>query len=168
MEVLALLILGLFSFIGFIAIFFTTFGTFIMFVGMVIFAAMTDFAVITPGWLAVLFALYVFGELMEFLMTVLGAKVFGGSNWSAFGAMVGGILGAVAGLIFGGIGLFPATLLGIFLGGFFPEYLRHKEFQRSVKAGVGGVVGRVGSIVVKVGIALIMMATTVGLIYGHR
>lgn len=161
METIALLILVIFSVIGFVAIFFTTFGTFIMFAGVVIYAVMTDFDVITPGWLAVLFVLYAVGELVEFVMTVLGAKVFGGSNWSAFGALVGGLLGAVAGLVFGGIGLFPATLVGVFGGGFLPEYVRHKEFRRSVKAGVGGVVGRVGSIVVKVLIACVMITIVI-------
>ncbi|MFC1632204.1 DUF456 family protein, partial [Candidatus Omnitrophota bacterium] len=70
---------------------------------------------------------------------------------------VGGILGATFGAAFFGVGLFIGTLLGIFLGAFLVELFVRGDLVRSVKSGAGGVLGRLGSIVAKVGVAVAML-----------
>jgi uncharacterized protein YqgC (DUF456 family) len=69
---------------------------------------------------------------------------------------VGGILGALIGIYFLGVGVIIGTFLGIFFGAFIVELYHHRDFIKSFKAGAGGVLGRAGSIIVKVVIALLM------------
>jgi len=156
MEALALTILILLSLIGFCAIFFTTFGTLIIFIGAVAHSLLTGFAFINPKVLLILLLLYLCGEVVEYLFVIIGAKKFGASNAATVGAVVGGIIGAVAGVLFPGAGIVLGTFLGIFLGAFLVELIIHKDLIKSLKAGTGGVVGRVGAVAVKVVIALIM------------
>jgi uncharacterized protein YqgC (DUF456 family) len=48
--------------------------------------------------------------------------------------------------------------MGIFLGAFLAELIVNKDFLRSLKSGAGSVMGRVGSIIAKLVIALAMLA----------
>lgn len=156
MEVFALTLLLLLSLAGFAAIFFTTFGTFIIFTGTVLYAFLTGFSILGAKTLLVLLTLYLSGEVLEYVFIIIGAKKFGASNAAVLGAIIGGILGGVLGAAFFGIGLILGTFLGIFLGAFLVELVIQKDVVKSLKAGAGGVLGRVGSIVAKVIIAIIM------------
>ncbi len=156
MEIAGLTLLAIFSIVGFLAIFFTTFGTLIILSGAVIYAAMTGFSVFGTDALIMLLLLYLCGEVIEYVFVIIGAKKFGASNAATAGAIAGGIAGAVAGATFLGISLIAGTFLGIFLGAFLVELLLHRDLVKSVKAGAGGVIGRVGSVVVKVLIAIAM------------
>lgn len=158
MEIFALIVLAVLSMAGFAAIFFTTFGTFLILIGALLYSLMTEFVVLPPRLLLVLIFLYLCGEVLEYVCVVLGAKKFGASNKAAAGALIGGIFGAAAGVYFFGIGIIFGTFLGIFFGAFTVEYLIQKDLVRSLKAGAGGVFGRIGSIAAKVIIAAIMFA----------
>jgi len=161
MEVFALVILIAFFVVGFIALFFTTFGTFIMLLGAILYALLTNFSIISFKALIVLLILYLFGEVLEYLFIILGAKKLGASNPAIFGALAGGILGAVFGVSFLGLGAILGTILGIFLGAFLVELIIQRSLIKSLKAGAGGVLGRVGSIVAKVLIAIAMLGILV-------
>ncbi len=161
MEILALTILIVCSLAGFAAIFFTTFGTFIILIGALLYSALTGFLVLSVRDLIILLILYLFGEAAEYVFVILGAKKLGASNKAAFGALIGGIVGAIVGAGFLGIGLIFGTFLGIFLGALVVELVVHKDLMKSFKAGTGGVLGRVGSIIAKVLIAAIMFAVIV-------
>jgi len=139
MELAALSLLALFSFAGFICIFFTTFGTLIVFLGALLFALMTDFSILNFHILLILFALYLFGEVVEYVCVILGARKFGASNLAAFGGIVGGIIGAVMGASFFGAGIILGTFLGIFLGAFLVDLIVQRDLVKSLKAGAGGV-----------------------------
>jgi len=156
MEIIALSLLILFSLVGFAAIFFTTFGTLIILVGAVLYALMTSFSLVGIEALILILTLYLVGEVLEYVFVILGAKKFGASNAAVAGAIVGGILGAAMGAAFFGVGLIFGAFIGIFLGAFTVELLIHRDLVKSLKAGAGGVLGRVGSVVVKVMIALMM------------
>jgi uncharacterized protein YqgC (DUF456 family) len=156
MEIFALSILILFGLAGFAAIFFTTFGTLIILIGSVLYALMTGFSVIGVKALLFMLALYLIGEVAEYVFVIAGAKKFGASNVAVVGAIAGGIVGAVIGAGFFGVGLIFGTFLGIFLGAFLVELVVQRDLVRSLKAGTGGILGRFGSIVVKVIIALFM------------
>ncbi|MFH1995375.1 MAG: DUF456 domain-containing protein [Candidatus Omnitrophota bacterium] len=158
MEILALVLLIFFSLIGFTAIFFTTFGTFIMLIGALLYAFLTGFVILPVKYLAVLIALYLCGEVLEYAFVIIGAKKLGASNAGVAGALFGGIIGAIVGAGFFGIGLIAGTFLGIFLGAFLVEYCIHRDLVRSLKAGTGGILGRIGSVIAKVGIAVVMLS----------
>ncbi len=157
MEGLALVLLIIFSLIGFAAIFFTTFGTLVILIGATLYAILTDFSIIGVKPLIILVALYLCGEVLEYILIIIGAKKLGASNAAVIAAIIGGILGAIIGAGFLGIGLILGTFLGIFLGAFVVELFVQKDFVRSLKAGAGGVIGRIGSIAAKVAIAVIML-----------
>ena len=157
MEILALAILVIFSLIGFAAIFFTTFGTFIILIGAVLYAVMTGLSIIGLKILLILVTLYLCGEVLEYIFIIVGAKRLGASNPAVLGAIIGGIAGAVIGAGFFGVGLILGTFLGIFLGAFLVELVIQKDLVKSLKAGAGSVLGRAGSIVAKMVIALIML-----------
>ena len=72
--------------------------------------------------------------------------------------MVGGILGFMLGATIGlGIGIIPFTLLGIFLGGFLMELDQRKTVKQAIKSGAGGVFGRLGVVVMKVLLTIVMI-----------
>ena len=161
MELLALSILIASSLIGFIAIFFTTFGTLIILIGSIAYASLTQFSILSLRTLIILFTLYLCGEVLEYACIIIGSKKLGASNAAVVGALIGGILGAIIGTSFFGVGLILGTFLGIFLGAFLIELIIQKDLIRSLKAGVGGVLGRIGSIIAKVIIAAVMFAVII-------
>ena len=156
LETAALVLLILSGFLGFLAVFFTGFGTFIILLGAVAYAWLTQFQTITLPLLVILLVLYLIGEILEYFLVVMGAKKWGASNWAVVGALAGGILGAASGMAFFGVGIFVGTLVGIFLGAFLVELMIKRDVKGALKAGAGSLLGRVGSIVIKVFIALIM------------
>jgi len=157
MLTLAIFFLIISQIIGFICIFLTSFGTFIIFFGIFSFAWMTKFKILSFGAMGIFFALYVLGEVLEFVLTALGAKAAGASGYAIWGALLGGIIGAVLGTALLGVGVIIGTFLGIFLGAFLVELLGRQGMRRALMAGAGSLLGRLGSIIVKLMIALIMM-----------
>ncbi|MDP3921402.1 MAG: DUF456 domain-containing protein [Candidatus Omnitrophota bacterium] len=163
MEYAAFAVLILFSLIGFFGIFFTSFGTFFILMGALAFAFMTDFAIFDVITLSLIAVLYAVGEVLEYVAVVIGAKKLGASNGAVVGAIIGGIVGAGVGALFFGIGAIPGTFLGIFLGAVLVELLVRKDLGQAIKAGVGGLIGRIGSIFAK-----LLIAVCIYLIMGYR
>ncbi|UCC94887.1 MAG: DUF456 domain-containing protein [Candidatus Omnitrophota bacterium] len=168
MEFFALIILILFNIAGFAAIFFTTFGTLIILIGALLYAILTNFSILTVKSLVILTIFYLCGEVLENVLVIVGTKKFGASNAAIIGALFGGILGAIAGSAFLGVGVVLGAFLGIFLGAFLVELLIRKDIAKSLKVGVGGLLGRVGSVFAKVVIALIMFWIMISRIAQHR
>ncbi len=156
MELFALVILSISFLVGFAAIFFTTFGTLIILFGALTFALLTHFSILTIENMIIVLILYVLGEAMEYFCVIAGAKRYGASNAAVVGALIGAVLGAAVGASFLGMGLVIGAFTGIFLGAFAVELILKKDLALSLKVGVGGVFGRVGSVVAKVFIALAM------------
>ena len=157
METAGIWILLLFLGIGFVGVFLGIFGTLIILLSTFVYAIATGFEAITIKFVLLLLFLYLLGEILEYVMVIIGAKKFGASNKAAVGAVIGGIVGAIFGTFIAGIGLIPATFLGLFLGAFLVEYLFQRDLVKSLKAGAGGIFGRIGAIASKVIIALIMI-----------
>lgn len=160
-DVLAISILVLFGLAGFAAIFFTTFGTLIILIGAVLYAILTSLSILGLRDLVMLLIFYLIGEVFEYLFIILGAKKFGASNKAIVGALVGAGLGAVLGVGFLGIGIILGTFLGIFLGAFVTELFVYKDLKRSLKSGVGGLLGRIGSIFAKILVAFAMFSVII-------
>jgi len=167
MHVVALIILIIFSLVGLAAIFFTTFGTLIILIGAILYAFLTNFSILTIKSLIILLILYLCGELLEYALVIIGAKRLGASNSAVIGALIGAVVGAVVGASFLGIGLILGTFLGIFFGAFMVEMLIQKDLVKSLKAGSGGVIGRIGSILGKLVIAGIMLIIIISRIISY-
>jgi uncharacterized protein len=124
-------------------------GTSLILIAITVWYVATGFAGI--GWpLVAIFAILVLSAAVEFLATYWGVQRLGASKWAQYGA--------IAGLVFGILGLLPALpfggpLLGIFLGpvfgAFVGEFLYRRELsldertQLSLKASLGVFVGTI-------------------------
>ena len=104
------------------------------------------------------FLLYLGGEIIESFMGFIGARKFGASKRAGWGAFWGGIIGTIVGFMFGGIGAIFGVFIGIFLGAFLAELREKKNLEASFKAGTGGLVGKLSSVIVKGVIGLAMLA----------
>ena len=104
------------------------------------------------GWktIVVLVLLTLVSYVFDFLGSYFGAKYFGATKWGAFGA----ILGMLAGLFFGIIGLFAGPVIGALAG----EFIAGKRMIDAGRAGWGSLLGNLGATVAKLIIALAMIA----------
>ena len=146
---LADLLLVIFLFMGIIGTFLPIFpGPSIIVVGALIHALLTDFQPLTFFHLMilVLFALLAWGS--QYLLTILGARHFGGSQKGIWGATIGLIVGffiPIAGGIF----------IGAFIGGLVAElYFEQKKLRDAAKSGAGAVAGILASFLLELLIAL--------------
>jgi hypothetical protein len=125
---------------------------------------LSDEPAITFGWwwLGVCAALLGLGELIELVATVVGAKKGGASRRGMWGALIGGIVGAI-GLqgvlpflpIFGAlVGAIIGTFVGAVIGEISGE--QPQTIKGSVKPAIGATIGRVVAAMSKVGIALVV------------
>lgn len=156
MELFALILLILFILAGFITVFFAAFDTLIVLIGAVLYASLTRFAIVSFKTIMIMVILYISGELLEYICVTVGIKKFGASNKAVIGAIIGGMLGAAAGLAIAGIGTVVGLFTGIFLGAFMMELVSKKDLIKAVKAGTGGVIGRLSLIAVKIVLICVM------------
>ncbi|MEN8257498.1 MAG: DUF456 domain-containing protein [Thermodesulfobacteriota bacterium] len=123
-------------------------GPSIIVVGALIHGLLTDFQPLTLLHIMILtlFALAAWGS--QYLLTILGARHFGGSQKGIWGATIGLIIGffiPIAGGIF----------IGAFAGGLLCElYFEQKELREAAKSGAGAVVGILASFALELLIAL--------------
>lgn len=161
MELAALVVFIIFSIFAFILIALTNNGTSLIFVGALIYAFMTSFELINVPLLIILFILFVLGEIIEFISVILLGKKFGASKRAIVAMLIGGILGAMIGTPFLGVGAFAGSFLGIFLGAFACEMIYKKDFSKSLRASMGGVLGRFISMGLKFLIAIAMVTIVI-------
>lgn len=87
--------------------------------------------------------------LVDFIATVFGVKLYGGSKAAVWGA----VLGTLLIFVIGPFGLLFGPLIGAVLG----ELLMGEQLHQAMRAGVGSFVGFVGGTLVKLLIACIMV-----------
>jgi len=121
-------------------------GSSIILFAILIWSIVTGFAGI--GWpMIIIFAVLILSAVVEYLALYFGAKQSGASKWSQYGA--------IAGMVFGFVGLLPAlpiggplfgVLFGAVLGAFVGEYLYRSNLdgsdrlQQALKASAGIVI----------------------------
>jgi len=143
MEVLGIVICILAILAGLVLIIFSAGGTLVIFAGALIYAFLTDFQTMTVRVLIILFGISVFGELLEFVSGMFGAKKFGASRTGMVAALVGGIAGGLIGTLFlPVVGSIIGALLGTFTGAVAGEKLAKEETGFPWRAGVGAFIGR--------------------------
>ncbi len=93
---------------------------------------------------------------IQYLVSALGAKKYGASNWGVAGALLGLVLGV----------FIPIPILGPFLGAFGGALLLEywaagKDREEATRAGFGAVLGAVMGIMAEFGMALVMAVVVV-------
>lgn len=120
------------------------------------------FKEITITILLILLGLALLGELVEFILGVLGAKKYKSSNKAIIGSIVFGIIGGILGIpFFFGIGAVIGAFLGAFFGAFLVEFVLEKNVDRAMKSGWGAFIGRLAGTFFKGAIGIAMIVITI-------
>ena len=128
-------------------------GVTLVFLGMLLAAWIDDFARI-PLWLVVIFAiLTAVAWAIDFLAAAAGAKRAGASKLAVLGAMIG----TVAGIFMGFVGLLFMPLVGAAVG----EYIAQRDLRRAGNVGVATWLGLLVGTAVKVAIVFAMIGAFV-------
>jgi len=121
----------------------------LVFVGMVLAAWAGGFEYVGWGWLIALGILTLLSLGIDVLAGSLGAKRVGASKL----ALVGAVVGSLAGLFFGPLGLFAGPFVGALAG----ELIHRRDLGQATKVGVGTWFGILLGTVLKVGLAFGML-----------
>lgn len=113
------------------------------------YGAVEGFRAMTPGFLVIALILVIGSQAAEHYARAWGAKRWGAGRAGIWGA----VIGSIAGLFFPPIGL----ILGPFLGAALFELLAGRNTGEALRAGWGGVIGVLSSVVINVLLALSMI-----------
>jgi uncharacterized protein YqgC (DUF456 family) len=140
-EVLGLLLLLICSVGGMVLIPLGLPGLWVMLLGLIGYGAMTDFRTVGLGTMGIGLALAFAGEIVESWVGFKYTRKYGGSRRAGWGAVIGGLIGAFAGIPIPVIGSIIGSFLGSFAGAAIFEFTRSPE--TAAGAGWGALVGRV-------------------------
>src|SRR5205809_651800 len=118
-HALPALVLGICTILGLVLVPLGLPGLWVMVAGVVGYGWLTGFRSVGVATIAVVLGLAFLGEIIEAWLGFRFARTFGGSRRSAWGALVGGIVGAVMGVpvpIVGSVGRATAAAAKIALG----------------------------------------------------
>lgn len=124
-------------------------GVPVVFAGMLLAAWANDFEQVGPWTLLVLGLLTLLSVAIDLLATAVGAKRVGASRL----ALVGAVIGTVAGLFFGVIGLIAGPFIGALVG----QLMHDRHLGRATRVGVGTWLGMLVGAVLKVGVLFAML-----------
>jgi uncharacterized protein YqgC (DUF456 family) len=101
----------------------------------------------------------VIAELIEFFAGVRGAKKAGGSRRAGWGAIIGGIIGAIAFTPFGFIiGSIFGSFLGTFAGAWLFEFSVMANSSHAIKVGFWAMCGKVAGFAIKAAVSIAIAA----------
>lgn len=150
------------SLAGLVSLVFGLPGTFIILGASVLYGWYGGFSEITVRVIIILVVLALAGELIEFLLGILGSKKYESSNRAIVGSIIFGIIGAVMGApFFFGIGAVIGAFAGAFAGAILMELLQGKKMDEAIKSGWGAFLGRVAGTISKGAVGIAMIAITV-------
>lgn len=127
------------------------FGNWIILAALGVLWAISGFACF-PWWALVLMVgLATLGEVLEQVFAGIGARRFGGSKGSVVAAVVGVILGGIAGTPwFPLVGTLIGACVGAFAAAALYEYIREeREFGQAMWTGIGASLGKVAGLLAK-------------------
>ncbi|MEK7143002.1 MAG: DUF456 domain-containing protein [Patescibacteria group bacterium] len=121
-----------------------------MFIVSFIYALIDHFQHLSALELGILAAIAASGEVLDYILGFLGAKISG----ARFKSLLWGALGMIVGLI-----LYPpfGGLAGLFLGIVISEIIIFKKGFKSLKAGFGGVLGSIAGLIIKIILAVVFL-----------
>lgn len=133
-------------------------GNFIIVGLALVHALVTGFQPIGWSLLAVLLALALLGELIEFVLGNFYVLRKGASGLGAFGGFVGGLAGALFGnSLVPVIGAVLGSFVGAFVGCVAGEFWRQRTLEPSLRIGAHAFVGRMIALVSKHALGVIMV-----------
>jgi uncharacterized protein YqgC (DUF456 family) len=121
----------------------------LVFAGMVLAAAVESFRLVSLWTLGVLALLTALSIVIEYLAAALGVRRVGASAW----AMAGAVLGGLAGIAFGPIGMVLGPLVGAVAG----ELLARRDLRQAGRAGLAAWLGFLVGTVAKAAILVVML-----------
>jgi len=134
-------------------------GTFIMVAIALFYALTTGFASVTWATIAILLALAVAGELLEFASTVSSNSGPSPSRRVSLAALVGGVVGGILGLpLLFGLGSLLGALCGAFAGAALAAGFEGHDLASALSYGRGAMRGRLLGFVAKVAVGVCMVA----------
>jgi len=150
------------SLAGLVSLVFGLPGTFVILGASVLYGWYGGFSEITVRVIILLVVLALAGELIEFLLGILGSKKYESSNRAIVGSIIFGIIGAVMGApFFFGIGAVIGAFAGAFAGAILMELSQGKKMDEAIKSGWGAFLGRVAGTISKGAVGIAMIAITV-------
>jgi hypothetical protein len=162
MDYVVLVLYILVSLAGLVSLIFGLPGTFIILGASVLYGWYGGFSEITVRVIIILVVLALAGELIEFLLGILGSKKYESSNRAIVGSIIFGIIGAVMGApFFFGIGAVIGAFAGAFAGAILMELSQGKKMDEAIKSGWGAFLGRVAGTISKGAVGIAMIAITV-------
>jgi uncharacterized protein YqgC (DUF456 family) len=106
-------------------------------------------------------------ELIEFLFVKRLTKQYGGSRKSFWGAMAGGVIGAIVGTPIPVFGSVIGALVGSFIGAAIITFAETKELGAAHRVGWGAVIGRTLGAVTKTAAGLIIFLLAAAALLRH-
>lgn len=151
MNVVFFILSCLILLVGFFGLFIPALpGLPLMWVGMFLYALVTNFQEVTAETLIWAGALALLGQLLEYVANFYGAKRFGASRWGMFGLLMGLILGII---LFGPVGVIVGPVVGAFVG----ELLGGRNQYEALRSSAGAFVGFLGGLLIQMLIAFVMI-----------
>lgn len=157
MEVLAILLILIFTVVSAVTIWLNLPGSFLMIGFIFIWAWVTDFAVISLGESLFILAMVLILEVLEFALGGLAARVTGAEKRSAFLAIMGGLVGTILlGSVFFVVGALLGLFVGSYLGAYWGERQAGKDHAEANKGAMGALLGSVAAKVLKSAAVIVM------------
>ena len=117
-------------------------------------------------WLLAMLVLFgVFAEVLEFLAVKRFSDRHGGSNRAFWGAIAGGIGGAILGSPIPVIGPLVLGIVGTFAGAALVTWWEMRHFGSAMRVGTGAALGRAVAVGIKVGVAVVVLVVGGGALF---
>ena len=133
-------------------------GLWLILLGILAYGWLTDFETLSVGFLLLVMALAIVGEVVEAWLGFRFARRYGGSKRAGWGALLGGLIGAIIGVPVPIIGSVIGAFLGSFAGAALLEYTIERRTDVAARAGWGAVLGRAAAAATKMALGLVMLA----------
>ena len=119
----------------------------------------------TPNTLFVFVGVALAGEVVEFVLQIVGARKYGASSSGNWGAFAGAISGAILGAPFLlGLGALLGAVAGAYVGCLGVELLNERSYAEAKRAAVGAMIGKVLGMAVKIGIGIAFLVHAFGML----
>ncbi|MFB6290472.1 MAG: DUF456 family protein [Candidatus Bipolaricaulia bacterium] len=165
MNVLALIIFLLLSLVGLVIIPIGIPGTFLIVIASGIAGLITGWEVVSINLFFIFLGLAIFGEVGDYLFSVVSGKKYGASKFGLIGSFIGAVIGSIVGLPLPIIGNLIGAFAGAFAGAFITEFMMGSDPYRAIRSGIGVLFGRLFGSIVKVAIGMgIIVKVMVGFI----
>src|SRR5213592_2692101 len=151
-HALPALLLGICTILGLLLVPLGLPGLWVMVGGIVGYGWLTDFRSVGVATIGAVLGLAFLGEIVEWWLGFRLTRTFGGSRRSAWGALVGGIVGALLGVPVPIVG----SVIGAFPGAALFEYSLSRTTGTAVRAGWGAVVGRAAAAAAKIALGIVI------------